>query len=318
MNDDKGKLPAFLFYPDAWLNDISLRRCTSGARGLWADMIAIMHRGEPYGHLQVNGVPIESKELSKITQNSQKNIKKWIRELTKQNVCGITKSGVIYSRRMVRDESKRLMDKRNGKLGGNPKITQRVNPPINPPVNPKLSYAKDVKGLDPSGLVPTAPSARNGTSDKNVPYEELRSAYNERRGNLPECRPLSNEARRKVMIRWRANPDIDYWQRVFQKAGASDFLTTCADFHWLFKNELNPEKTIAGNYDNERGSKYAPRVSVTTKPRVIEQVLTAEEEEDNRLAAEAALAEFHRRHPRPFKAEPAEEVKETVEDELPV
>lgn len=43
--------PSFQFYPSDWRNDAGLKLCSMGARGLWIEMICIMHASEPYGHL---------------------------------------------------------------------------------------------------------------------------------------------------------------------------------------------------------------------------------------------------------------------------
>ena len=41
-----GKLPWFKFWADKWLSDERLRSCSLAARGLWADMISLMHKNE--------------------------------------------------------------------------------------------------------------------------------------------------------------------------------------------------------------------------------------------------------------------------------
>jgi hypothetical protein len=43
------------FSPDRWQRDEALRMCGAAARGVWAELICIMHKAEPYGHLLVRG-----------------------------------------------------------------------------------------------------------------------------------------------------------------------------------------------------------------------------------------------------------------------
>jgi len=111
------KRPSFQFYPDAWLSDISLRAVSSAARGLWIDMICLMHQGCPYGHLKLkdsNGgyfIPTQER-LAKMTGNQPEEIKTWLADLEECGVLGHTKKGVIFSRKMVRDERQRLTWKR--------------------------------------------------------------------------------------------------------------------------------------------------------------------------------------------------------------
>jgi hypothetical protein len=37
--------------------------CSIGARGLWMEMMCIMHEGEPYGHLLVSGDPFRKSNV---------------------------------------------------------------------------------------------------------------------------------------------------------------------------------------------------------------------------------------------------------------
>lgn len=101
------KRPSFQFYPADWRNDAALRMCSPGARGLWIDMLCVMHDGIPYGHLTSAGIPIAADELARIVGGSTKEVKRWLDELGKRQVYSVTDSGVIYSRRMVRDENER-------------------------------------------------------------------------------------------------------------------------------------------------------------------------------------------------------------------
>jgi hypothetical protein len=111
-----------------------------------------MHHGEPYGHLATNGVPISIKELAQRLQLGDKRgterVTKCLQELLTFGVVSQTKSGVLFSRRMVRDESIRLINRANGMKGGNPYIKNSVNPPVNPPVNPDVDVRDREKTLE--------------------------------------------------------------------------------------------------------------------------------------------------------------------------
>lgn len=45
------KRPAFQFYPDNWRNNSNLRRCSWAARGVWVEVICLMHDADEYGVL---------------------------------------------------------------------------------------------------------------------------------------------------------------------------------------------------------------------------------------------------------------------------
>lgn len=119
------KRPAFMFYPADWRKDPELRVCSIAARGLWIDMIALMHEGEPYGHLVVNGMAITDAQLARLVGESVGAVRRLLAELESHNVFSRTAEGVIFSRRMVADEHIREVRAASGKLGGNPALLDK-------------------------------------------------------------------------------------------------------------------------------------------------------------------------------------------------
>lgn len=115
------KRPSFQFYPSDWLRDTALRSCSTGARGLWMDMICYMHEGNPYGYLKVGNKVIHAENLSRMVGESLDNVTKWLDELLEAGVYDLDE-GAICSRRMIRDENLRKIRAEGGKLGGNPKL----------------------------------------------------------------------------------------------------------------------------------------------------------------------------------------------------
>lgn len=124
--------PWMKFYPSDWRSDPALRMCSLAARGLWMEMLAIMHEAEPYGHLVVKGVPVSPAALAKMVGVGLKECRNLLATLRQVGVFSETEQGVIYSRRMTRDYDKALKDKQNGKKGGNPDLLRGVNPPDKP------------------------------------------------------------------------------------------------------------------------------------------------------------------------------------------
>lgn len=112
------KRPAFQFYPSDWRTDQDLRGCSAAARGLWADMLCLMHDGEPYGHLTDLGLPMLPETLAKLTGEAVRDVRKWLAELRGRRVFSETEDGVIFSRRMVRDEAVREARAAGGPAGG--------------------------------------------------------------------------------------------------------------------------------------------------------------------------------------------------------
>lgn len=95
------KRPAFQFYPSDWRNDPGLRLCSIGARGLWMDMMCLMHEGQPYGHLTVMGRHMPPEALARLVGEGAAPVKRWLKELGENEVYSTTEDGVIFSRMMI-------------------------------------------------------------------------------------------------------------------------------------------------------------------------------------------------------------------------
>lgn len=46
------KRPSFQFYPADWRNNANLRRCSPAARGVWLDVMCVLHDSDTYGLVQ--------------------------------------------------------------------------------------------------------------------------------------------------------------------------------------------------------------------------------------------------------------------------
>lgn len=118
--------PWWKFCGRDWLNDLELRKCSLAARGLWIDMLALMNEGHPYGYMATKSGPVSAAELSHIARIPHIKCTSLLRELESNKVFsrGID-GGVIFSRRMVRDEELRIIKQSSGKRGGNPKLLKQ-------------------------------------------------------------------------------------------------------------------------------------------------------------------------------------------------
>ena len=72
------------------------------------------------GYVAVNGRGLEAKEISRLVGVPEEDTQTLIDELESNGVFSRDKGGVIYSRRIVKDEKNR----KNGQLGGNPKLLE--------------------------------------------------------------------------------------------------------------------------------------------------------------------------------------------------
>lgn len=115
------KRPAFQFYPADWRKDAALQSCSIGARGLWVEMMCIMHECTPYGYLCVNGQPMTDNQLARLVGDTVKAVVSYKKELEAAGVYSFDE-GRIYSRRMVKDEHLRNIRAQAGSMGGNPAL----------------------------------------------------------------------------------------------------------------------------------------------------------------------------------------------------
>ncbi len=130
------------FYPSDWRSDPALRSCTIAARGLWVEMLALMHEAVPYGSLLINGARIDKKRMASLAGIKENECTVLMLELEGFGVFSRDDDGTIYSRRMRRDAVKAARDKANGKLGGNPKVKAWVNPEVKAQIPEARSQSK--------------------------------------------------------------------------------------------------------------------------------------------------------------------------------
>lgn len=111
------KNPWFKFFPSDWRADQALRMCSVAARGLWLELMCIMHEAEPYGHLVVNGHPVTDTQIASLTGVPLVEVEALLIELESAGVFSRNRNRVIYSRRMTRDERKRKDGRKSAETG---------------------------------------------------------------------------------------------------------------------------------------------------------------------------------------------------------
>lgn len=201
------KRPAFQFYPSDWRKDMALQSCSVAARGLWIDMLCIAHECDPYGHLTVNGKPMSSAQIGRHTGLTQRECERLLVELADAGVSSSTDEGVIFSRRMVRDEDLRNRRADGGKAGSEhgakgaehgakggrpPKERGDKKPPLEPPPSSSSSTSVDTpispqggKKSSPVGLKAWLESVK-AKGEKAIPDDDPVIAYAEKVG-IPQA-----------------------------------------------------------------------------------------------------------------------------------
>lgn len=65
-----------------------------------------MHEAKPYGHLVLNGEPVDDDTLARITGATVDDVRTLMSELRQAGVFGLTGKGVVFSRRMTKDHAR--------------------------------------------------------------------------------------------------------------------------------------------------------------------------------------------------------------------
>ncbi len=155
------RLPAFQFYPGDWLKDPELRRSSKAARGALIDILCLAHECDFRGALWGSNTAWSREEISdgiggsrdenlaliqKLIDNGP--LKVWSKvslkdlKTTRPDLLPSFPDGMIYNRRMLKDEIKRMAGKQAGIEGGG-------NPTLKPL---KVSYKGKFKGKKGSSV----------------------------------------------------------------------------------------------------------------------------------------------------------------------
>ncbi|MDE1169865.1 MAG: hypothetical protein PW734_01440 [Verrucomicrobium sp.] len=116
------KMPAFQFYPADWRKDPGVQSMSFHQRGIWFEILCLMHESPVRGVLLLpNGKAMSEESLAHILGLKKQNLTETLSCIMERGVADRDlESGALVNRRMVRDEKLRKMRTEFGKLGGNP------------------------------------------------------------------------------------------------------------------------------------------------------------------------------------------------------
>lgn len=188
--------PWMKFYPSDWQSDPMLRCCSIAARGLWVEMMCLMHKAEPYGSLLVNGTRVDKRKLAILVGITEKECSALLLEIEGSGVFSRDEDGTIYSRRMRRDhikseEGRKQIEKRWGGLNRSPNRSRDDEP-----ITQKLE-ARDQK------LEKKETRARALPPDWPSDFrEQFWARYPNKVGKPKALAKLELVARRAVLVPW--------------------------------------------------------------------------------------------------------------------
>ena len=258
------KRPAFQFYPADWRTDSSLKVCTLAARGLWVEMLCLLHElgqqeGSRYGFLELRGKALGPDKLGRLIGIDLATLQPLLEELEDSGVFSRDEDGVIYSRRLDRDGRLKQTRSKAGSKGGSKTQANAKQKTKQKPSKGAHAGARAEDEVEEE----EEERDKGGTGEKVDP-EFVVELYHGLCPSLPRCLKLTPT--RKKQIKARAKEFNTQgsrekglgFDRLFRMAEASDFLTGRdgnfrADLTWLINPE-NSTKTLEGKYDNRTTS----------------------------------------------------------------
>lgn len=235
------KRPSFQFYPSDWLSASDVRACSMGARGLWMDMICLMHQGEPYGYLTLNGKGILPATLARIVGASLAEVEGWLEELESLAVFSRTEDGTILCRRMIRDE-----EIRQSRASGGFKSTLHPNVP-------KSKKSEGYPSTDPSrvplgvsfGVSPSSSSSSSSSSSEEDTVTNVTASKGKKKQPKP-AQENSNPQDRRDGSSGERCPLYQVFLAAYQTRYEPPYASKSADFIQLAKLKKN---CVANNWE---------------------------------------------------------------------
>lgn len=101
------RLPYWQVYPGDIRKDVAFQTLSYHYRGIWWELLMLMHCSEDRGRLVSNGAPIGTPGVARLLGLSEKEAEQAIQVLTSSGVASRDESGALICRRMVREQDER-------------------------------------------------------------------------------------------------------------------------------------------------------------------------------------------------------------------
>lgn len=184
------KLPAIQFYPGDWRKDVGVQSLSYHDRGIWFELLLLMHDSEERGVLTLNRKPITEEQLARLLGLDKQILTTTLTSLHEAGVASIDPvTGGLMSRRMVRDEALRKIRIKAGTKGGNPALVkqksttgdkQNPTPSSSSSIStsiPTLAVTSEEVPADRGALILTLPLNSGEYSIHEKDVEEARELY---------------------------------------------------------------------------------------------------------------------------------------------
>jgi hypothetical protein len=218
------KLPAIQFYPADWRKDPGIQALSYEHRGIWFEILCLMHESTQRGVLLLNGKKMPEDALARILGLDKQNLTTALTSILDVGVASVEpSSGALMSRRMVRDENLRKVRAEAGKQGGNP-VLLKQNPTT------RLKQKSTPSSSSSSSTTVQAPALPEvlKTDSFQTAWAEWMAYRAERR--LPAYKPRTFQAQLKQLADWGEQAAVasirdsirNQWQGLFMPKPATN------------------------------------------------------------------------------------------------
>src|SRR5688572_2013184 len=199
------KLPALQFYPGDWRKDPGVQSLNYFDRGVWFEILCLMHESSDRGKLLLNGQPMPDDALATILGLDKQILTTTLNTLLTYGVAGRDdETGALINRRMVKDELLRQIRTEAGKRGGNPVLLKQKSTNRSTQAQPKPNQ--------PPKQNPTPSSSSSVSTSSSEEKKEKRTA----KPPDPRAHHPAIEAVWKTRGRY---PARDLWDMVIETVG---------------------------------------------------------------------------------------------------
>lgn len=120
------KMPAMQFYPADWRKDLAVQALNYHDRGVWFEMLCLMHESSERGVMLLNGAPMPEGVIARLLGLDNQTFNQTLGTLLTYGVAKQRQEDkAIFSKRMVADEKLCDIRRKAGKLGGNPALLKQ-------------------------------------------------------------------------------------------------------------------------------------------------------------------------------------------------
>lgn len=110
--------PHIQLYVGDWRKDLAVQSLSYHHRGIWFELLMLMHCSEDRGRLVLSGKPMTNASLARLLGLSEQESQSAIEILLSQGVASRDQTGALINRRMCREENIRRKRAEAGSKGG--------------------------------------------------------------------------------------------------------------------------------------------------------------------------------------------------------